>query len=150
MSFLQKKLKSCSKPRTSVRTSFANKSNFAYDSHTKQVSEAKTSKASKASVFFSPVNIKSAREPRFLEDIHGHFFGFTGTFFRKFTGKWLRSRALFWTFSRALFRVSRAKKLKCSRTLLEVHGHILKFKVLCSRAPANVHGHFCQKKLNLF
>ena len=95
--------------------------------------------------FFFPVNIKSAREPRFLEDIHGHFFGFTGTFFRKFTGKWLRSRALFWTFSRALFRVSRAKKLKCSRTLLEVHGHILKFKVLCSRAPANVHGHFCQK-----
>ena len=57
---------------------------------------------------FFPVNLKSAREPRFSEDVHGHIFAFTGTLFRRFTGKWLRSRAHFWTFSRALFRSSRA------------------------------------------
>ena len=100
--------------------------------------------------FFSSVNIKSAREPRFLEDIHGHFFGFTGTFSRKFTGKWLCSRALFWTFSRALFWGSRAKKIECSRTLHDVHGHIFKLKVLCSRALVNVHEHFCPQKMIFF
>ena len=30
--------------------------------------------------FFFPVNFKSAREPHFLDDVHGYFFGFTGTF----------------------------------------------------------------------
>ena len=80
-------------------------------------------------VFFFPVNIESAREPRSLEDVHGYFFGFTGTSLRKFTGKWLRSRALFWTFSRTLFRVHGQKNSKCSRALFDVHGHIWIFKL---------------------
>ena len=72
------------------------------------------------SVFFSPVSIKSAREPCFLEDVHGHFFWFTGTFQGKFTGKWLRSRALFWTYHGHFFEVHGQKKLN-------VHGHFLRF-----------------------
>ena len=56
-------------------------------------------------VFFSPVNLKSARERCFFENFHGHFLAFTGTFSGKFTRKCMPSRALFWPFSRALFMV---------------------------------------------
>ena len=75
------------------------------------------------SVFFFPVNIKSARERHFSEGVHGYIFGFTGTSFRKFTGKRFPSRALFWTFSRALFVVHGQQFFKYSRALFAVHGH---------------------------
>ena len=51
---------------------------------------------------FSPVNIKSAREPHYLENVHGYFFVFKGTSWKKIEGKCLRSQALLWTFLRAL------------------------------------------------
>ena len=57
------------------------------------------------SVFFFPVNLKSARERQFFLNVHGYFFAFTGTFFGKFTGKLMRSRAVFGIYSRAVFMV---------------------------------------------
>ena len=96
--------------------------------------------------FFFPVNIKSAREPRFLEDVHGYFFGFTGTFSENSRASGCVHGHFFGRFHGHFFRVHGQKKVKCSRTLFDVHGHILIFKVLCSRALVNVHGHFCQKK----
>ena len=58
------------------------------------------------------MNLRSSRERHFLDDFHGHFFGFTGTSCRKFTGQQLRSLAIFWTFSRALFVVHGSHFLK--------------------------------------
>ena len=57
-------------------------------------------------VFFFPVNIKSAREPHFLENVHGHFFAFTGTLVDIFTG------TFFWF---------------TGRILVNVHGHFSPF-----------------------
>ena len=68
------------------------------------------------SVFF-PVNIKSAREPHFFEEVHGHNFAFTGTFSEN----------------------SRASGCVHGHFLGLFHGH---FSWFTGRKFGNVHGHF--------
>ena len=63
----------------------------------------------RCAIFFY-VNVKSVREPIFVEIVHGHFFAFTDTFSWRFTNKWMCSRTVF---------------IACSRPLLEVHGQFL-------------------------
>ena len=71
----------------------------------------------RSSVFFFPVNIKSAREPHFFEDVHGHNFAFTGTFSEN----------------------SRASGCVHGHFLGLFHGH---FSWFTGRKFGNLHGHF--------
>ena len=70
--------------------------------------------------FFFPVNIKSAREPRFLENVHGYFFGFTGIFLRNSRASGCVHGHFFGRFHGHFSGVHGQKKLN-------VHGHFLRF-----------------------
>ena len=90
--------------------------------------------------FFFTVNIKSAREPRFLAFIHGHFFVYACIFSENSRASGSVHGYFFGRFHGYFFRVHGQKKMKSSRTLCDVHGHLLIFKVLCSRTPLQKNG----------
>ena len=60
--------------------------------------------------FFFPVNIKSAREPRCLAFIHGHFFGYTGIFSENSRASGCVHGHFFGRFHGHFFRVHGQKK----------------------------------------
>ena len=87
-------------------------------------------KYSKYQCFF-PVKIKNAREPSSLEDVHGYFFEFMGTF-KKIHGQVVAVTGTFLDVFTGTFQGFMGKKIKCSRILLMFTGYILIFNVLCS------------------
>ena len=70
------------------------------------------------------MNIKSAREPHFFEDVHGHIFAFTGTFSENSRASRCVHGHFFGLFHGHFSWFTGRQFGKCSRALFEVHGHI--------------------------
>ena len=89
----------------------------------------------RARVFFLLVNLKSAREPQFFKNVHGHVFAFTGTFWKSSRASFCVHGHIFWKSSRVSFCVhgqifgSFTGTFHGSRApvLEKFHGHFLRF-----------------------
>ena len=74
--------------------------------------------------FFLRVNLKSAREPHFFRNVHGHVFAFTGTFSENSRASRCVHGHFFGLFHGHFSWFTGRKLGKCSRALFGVHGHI--------------------------
>ena len=96
-------------------------------------------------VFFLHVNLKSAREPPFFRNVHGHVFAFTGTFWKSSRASFCVHGQIFGYFHGHFSWFTGTIFWKCSRALPNDHGHNLIFTIKCSRALFYIHGHSSKK-----
>ena len=91
------------------------------------------------------MNLKSAREPHFFRNVHGHVFAFTGTFWKSSRVSFCVHGQIFGYFHGHFSWFTGTIFWKCSRALPNVHGHNLIFTIKCSRALFYIHGHSSKK-----
>ena len=91
------------------------------------------------------MNLKSAREPHFFRNVHGHVFAFTGTFWKSSRVSFCVHGQIFLYFHGHFSWFTGTIFWKCSRALPNVHGHNLIFTIKCSRALFYIHGHSSKK-----